>query len=49
MVQTFPKSFKWLGSKTDVEQMIGNAVPVNLAQFVAETVQLALQVGGVEL
>ncbi len=35
-IQTFPKNFKWVGSKTDVEQMIGNAVPVNLAKFVAE-------------
>ena len=34
-IQTFPKSFVWQGSKTDVEQMIGNAVPVNLAAFVA--------------
>lgn len=34
-IQTFPKNFKWLGSKTDIEQMIGNAVPVNLANFVA--------------
>lgn len=34
-IQTFPKSFKWIGSKTDQEQMIGNAVPVNLAKFVA--------------
>lgn len=42
-VQTFPKDFKWIGSKTDVEQMIGNAVPVNLAQFVAETVKLAME------
>ena len=42
MVQTFPRDFKWVGSKTDVEQMIGNAVPVNLARFVAETVDLAL-------
>lgn len=33
-IQTFPKSFLWQGSKTDVEQMIGNAVPVNLAFFV---------------
>ena len=33
-VQTFPKSFKWVGSKTNIEQMIGNAVPVNLARFV---------------
>lgn len=35
-IQTFPKNFNWLGSKTDIEQMIGNAVPVNLAKFVAE-------------
>lgn len=34
-IQTFPKDFIWKGSKTDVEQMIGNAVPVNLAAFVA--------------
>ncbi len=34
-LQTFPKRFKWIGSKTDVEQMIGNAVPVNLAKFIA--------------
>lgn len=43
LVQTFPKDFKWVGSKTDVEQMIGNAVPVNLASFVAETVKIALE------
>lgn len=35
-IQTFPKKFKWIGSKTNIEQMIGNAVPVNLAKFVAE-------------
>lgn len=35
-IQTFPKTFKWEGCKTDIEQMIGNAVPVNLAKFVAE-------------
>lgn len=34
-VQTFPKNFKWIGTKTDVEQLIGNAVPVKLAEFVA--------------
>ena len=43
LIQTFPKSFKWIGNKTDVEQMIGNAVPVNLARYVAETVQLTLE------
>lgn len=35
-IQTFPKSFHFSGSKTDTEQMIGNAVPVNLAKYVAE-------------
>lgn len=34
-IQTFPKSFKWVGSKTNLNQMIGNAVPVNLAMYVA--------------
>ena len=34
-IQTFPKDFIWSGCKTDIEQMIGNAVPVNLAKFVA--------------
>jgi DNA (cytosine-5)-methyltransferase 1 len=34
-LQTFPKSFKFEGAKTHLEQMIGNAVPVNLAQFIA--------------
>lgn len=37
-VQTFPNSFHWVGTKTNVEQMIGNAVPVNLAKFVANCV-----------
>lgn len=37
-VQTFPKDFIWIGSKTDVEQMIGNAVPVNLARYVANAI-----------
>ena len=46
LIQTFPRSFKWVGSKTDVEQMIGNAVPVNLAQYVAETVEMAVEEQG---
>ncbi len=35
LIQTFPNDFVWSGSKTDTEQMIGNAVPVKLAEFVA--------------
>jgi DNA (cytosine-5)-methyltransferase 1 len=35
-IQTFPTHFKWPGSKTDSEQVIGNAVPVKLAEYVAK-------------
>lgn len=35
LIQTFPSDFTWVGNKTDIEQMIGNAVPVKLAEFVA--------------
>ena len=38
-LQTFPKTFKWIGSKTELEQIIGNAVPVNLAKFVGACIQ----------
>lgn len=40
-IQTFPPNWKWTGSKTDIEQMIGNAVPVELSRFVAEGAKLA--------
>ena len=35
LIQTFPKEFEFFGSKSDQNQMIGNAVPVNLAKYVA--------------
>ncbi|NJM54310.1 MAG: DNA (cytosine-5-)-methyltransferase [Blastocatellia bacterium] len=38
-LQTFPKDFKFFGSKSDLEQMIGNAVPVKLAEFVAKAIK----------
>ncbi|MDE0471925.1 MAG: DNA cytosine methyltransferase [Ekhidna sp.] len=34
-IQTFPKDFIFKGSKTNLEQIIGNAVPVKLGEFVA--------------
>lgn len=37
-VQTFPETFKWLGTKTNREQMIGNAVPVALGTFVGKCI-----------
>lgn len=39
-LQTFPKDFDWGNlSKSDVEQAIGNAVPVKLAEYVANCVK----------
>lgn len=38
-VQTFPASFNWVGSKTDIEQMVGNAVPPKLAEAVAKALK----------
>lgn len=38
MIQTFPEDFVFLGSKSEIEQMVGNAVPVNLASFVAKSI-----------
>ena len=35
-LQTFPIDFVFEGNKTTVEQIIGNAVPVNLAKYVAD-------------
>ena len=35
MIQTFPENFIFMGGKSDMEQMIGNAVPVKLGEFIA--------------
>lgn len=39
LLQTFPDDFIFNGSKTVLEQMIGNAVPVNLAKCVATAIK----------
>lgn len=38
MIQTFPEDFVFEGTKTNTEQMIGNAVPVNLGCYVADAI-----------
>lgn len=38
MIQTFPEDFQFEGTKTNIEQMIGNAVPVNLGRYVADAI-----------
>lgn len=39
MVQTFPREWKLVGAKSDVEQIIGNAVPVKLAEFIGRAIK----------
>lgn len=46
MIQTFPQSFLLSGSKTEVEQIIGNAVPVKLAEYVATRLKEYLYIKG---
>jgi DNA (cytosine-5)-methyltransferase 1 len=38
-IQTFPRTYRFIGSKTDMEQLIGNAVPVNLGYYVASAIR----------
>lgn len=38
-LQTFPEWFKFPGSKTNVEQAIGNAVPVKLGEYIAKHIK----------
>jgi len=47
-IQTFPPSFKFDGTKTNLEQMIGNAVPVNLARFVATGIKKYIDSGALK-
>ncbi|QQS30218.1 MAG: DNA cytosine methyltransferase [Sphingobacteriales bacterium] len=39
LIQTFPEYFILNGSKTDLEQIIGNAVPVKLGEYVANCIK----------
>lgn len=38
-LQTFPNEFEFVGAKTDIELAIGNAVPPNLASYVARAIE----------
>lgn len=37
-MQTFPVSFKFVGSQSSMEQAIGNAVPVKMAEYIARKI-----------
>lgn len=41
-LQTFPDSFSFVGNKTALEQMIGNAVPIKMAEHVANSIRTYL-------
>lgn len=38
LIQTFPDTFKFVGSTTCIEQAIGNAVPVKMAEYIATAI-----------
>lgn len=38
-IQTFPRDFIWEGSKTNLNQAIGNAVPVKLGEYIANSIK----------
>ena len=42
-LQTFPKDFVFEGSKSSVEQLIGNAVPVKMAEYIANHIYADLR------
>lgn len=39
MIQTFPEHYQFIGTKSEIEQMIGNAVPVNLGRYIATAIK----------
>lgn len=48
LLQTFPNNFLFKGSKTTIEQLIGNAVPVNLARFVADAIRQYININEIK-
>ncbi|MGE2736102.1 DNA cytosine methyltransferase [Mycolicibacterium vaccae] len=42
LVQDFPESYAWCGSKTEIARQIGNAVPVGLASALARHIRDSL-------
>ena len=39
LIQTFPAEWSLVGAKSDVEQIVGNAVPVKLGEFVGRAIK----------
>ena len=43
LIQSFPKKYKFLGSKKNVYTQIGNAVPPVMAEKIAEKIYMGLK------
>ena len=43
LIKTLQPDYKWIGNKSDIEKMIGNAVPVNLAVFIGKTIKSVIE------
>ena len=39
LIQTFPREWELVGAKSEVEQIIGNAVPVKLGEFIGNAIK----------
>lgn len=39
LIQTFPREWELIGAKSELEQIIGNAVPVKLAEFIGSAIK----------
>ena len=44
-IQTFPEDFIFLGTPSQQEHLIGNAVPIKLAEYVAKCILQTLNIG----
>ena len=48
-IQTFPPDYHWVGSRTAIEQMIGNAVPCALAEALGQSLRSHILSNGARL
>lgn len=44
LIQTFPENFQLIGTKSEIEQALGNAVPCKLAEYVANCMNELLDI-----
>jgi DNA (cytosine-5)-methyltransferase 1 len=42
LIQGFPDTYQWYGTKTDIARQIGNAIPIGLARALADTIHSRL-------